>query len=486
MLTFEEIKHFIEEDMTDPLKIKAREGNRYYEGEHDILNYRLFYWNADGDLVEDKTRSNFRIPHTFFTELVDQAVQHILSGGDIFKSDLPELQTELDKYFNQNESFTAELAETITGMQAKGFDYMYAYKGEDDRLCFENADSLGVIEVEGRFAEDGKNQVIYRYLDRIDKDNHKQWKIRVIDDAATYYYRQTDSGDIEEDDTVEMNPRPHAIYMKKGQLFTKDLGFLPVFRLDNNKKRFSHLKSVKPLIDDYDLMASSLTNNLVDFDTPIHVVKGFQGDNLDQLQTNLKTKKLIGVDEDGGVDVKTVDVPYQARVAKLELDERSIYKFGFGLNLAGMKDTAATTNIAIKSAYSLLELRCSKIINQLKPFLRKILKVVLQEINDQQGTDFRNEQVYFDFEPEIMANESENAQNDLVEAQEQQARINTLLGLASYLDNDTLIQNICSVLDIDYEEIKGKLPDPDEAMNSIGGAAAQLGGVEPFGGGVSE
>lgn len=474
MLTIEEIKYFLDEDRADPLKKKAKEGQRYYDGEHDILQYRMFYWNADGQLVEDKTRSNVKIPHPFFTELVDQAVQHILSGGDIFKSDLPDLQTELDKYFNQNETFTAELAETITGTQTKGFDYMYAYKGEDDRLCFENADCLGVIEVEGRFADDGKDQFIYRYVDRIDKDGKTQWKIRVIDDTATHYYVQDDSGDIVPDGNVEMNPRPHAVYEKNGELFTKEVSFLPMFRLDNNKKRVSHLKAVKPLIDDYDIHASSLTNNLIDFDKPLHVVKGFEGDNLEQLQTNLKTIGIVGTDAEGGIELHTTAIPYEARKAKLELDEQGIYKFGFGLNLTGLKDTSATTNIAIKAAYSLLELRCSKIVNQLKPFLRKILKAVLAEINDQQGTDYQPEQVYFEFKPEIMSNATENAQIALTEAQEQQTRINTLLGLATYLDNETLMQNICEVLDLDYEELKGKLPDPDDAANSIEGAAATL------------
>lgn len=486
MLTIEEIKYFLDEDRADPLKKKAKEGQRYYDGEHDILQYRMFYWNADGQLVEDKTRSNVKIPHPFFTELVDQAVQHILSGGDIFKSDLPDLQTELDKYFNQNETFTAELAETITGTQTKGFDYMYAYKGEDDRLCFENADCLGVIEVEGRFADDGKDQFIYRYVDRIDKDGKTQWKIRVIDDTATHYYVQDDSGDIVPDGNVEMNPRPHAVYEKNGELFTKEVSFLPMFRLDNNKKRVSHLKAVKPLIDDYDIHASSLTNNLIDFDKPLHVVKGFEGDNLEQLQTNLKTIGIVGTDAEGGIELHTTAIPYEARKAKLELDEQGIYKFGFGLNLTGLKDTSATTNIAIKAAYSLLELRCSKIVNQLKPFLRKILKAVIAEINDQQGTDYQPEQVYFEFKPEIMSNATENAQIALTEVQEQQTRINTLLGLATYFDNETLMQNICEVLDLDYEELKGKLPDPDAAANSIEGAAATLEGVNPEGAVVSE
>ena len=254
-------------------------------------------------------------------------------------------------------------------------------------------------------------------------------------------------------------------------MFVHDLfdryGFIPFFRLDNNKKQFSSLKPVKELIDDYDLMASSLSNNLVDFDTPVHVVKGFQGDNLDELQQNLKTKKIIGVDENGGVDVKTVDVPYQAREAKLNLDEKNIYRFGMGLNTSGLKDTTATTNIAIKAMYSLLDLKCSKLEIRLKQFLRKLIKVVLQEINDANKTDYQMKDVYFNFEHEIMSNAQENAQIELVEAQRMQVVVNVLLGLATYLDNETIMQLVCEQLDLDWDDIKGKLPDPDEANNAV-------------------
>lgn len=43
----------------------AATGQRYYDGDHDIRNYKLYYYNADGELVEDKTRTNIRIPHPF-------------------------------------------------------------------------------------------------------------------------------------------------------------------------------------------------------------------------------------------------------------------------------------------------------------------------------------------------------------------------------------------------------------------------------------
>lgn len=479
MLTKEEIKQFLDEDSASMLKKNARIGQKYYEADHDILGYRMFYYNSDGKLVEDEYRSNIKIPHPFFAELVDQGTQFTLSGADdgIIRSDDTKLQEQLDLYFNKNKKFMLELAETITGQQAKGFDYMHAYKGKDDRLEFENADCLGVVEVEGRFADDGKDQIIYKYLDRIDKESKMQWKVLVIDDENTYFFKQTDNGEIEEDESEKVNPRPHALYQKGGKLFKKDFGFLPFFRLDMNKKKISLLKPVKPLIDDYDLMASSLSNNLVDFDTPLLVVKGFQGDNLDELQVNTKTKKLMGVDDDGGVEIKTVDVPYQARVAKLDQDEKSIYRFGMGLNMSGLKDTAATTNIAIKAAYSLLEMRCNKIIDQLEVFLQQIVEVVLDEINDKNGTDYRMDQVWFNFKPEIMSNAQENAQIELTEAQRKQAEINTLLGLADRLDDETLMQLICEQLDIEYEQIKDKLPDPDEAENTVKTVQGTLDGV---------
>ena len=492
MLTIAEIKQFIDDDASSEKKKFARKGQAYYDGDHDIKGYRLFYYNADGKLVEDKTRSNIKIPHPFFTELVDQAVQYMLSGKDGFiKSNVPELQVEMDAYFNNNEDFTAELSEVLTGCQSKGFEYMYAYKNKDDKIAFQCADSIGVVEVRAKDTDSNTEHVIYWYIDRIEKGRKKIKRIQVWDKEKVYYYVQLNNGDIQKDESEKVNPKPHTLYQQEGKkgTFYETFGFIPFFRLDNNKKQHSCLKPIKDLIDDYDLMASSLSNNLVDFDTPIHVVKGFEGDNLDELQQNLKTKKIIGLestDSGAGVEVKTVDVPFQARQAKLDLDEKNIYRFGMGLNTSGLKDTNATTNIAIKAMYSLLDLKCSKLEIKLKQFLRKIIKVVLDEINTVNGTDYQMKDVYFNFEHEVMSNAQENAQIELTQAQKKQAEINTLLSLATHLDNETVMQLICEQLEIDYEEIKSKLPDPDEADTAIKDAQGALEGAVLEGEGIDE
>ena len=495
MLTVEEIKTFIDNDRASKKKQLARVGQRYYEADHDIRDYRLFWIDQDGKVQEDKHRSNIKISHPFFTELVDQEVQYMLSGKDGFmKSDLPDLQTFLDEYFNENEDFLAELYEVLTGCISKGFEYMYAYKGEDDKFHFQAADSLGVVEVRAKETDDHCEYVIWWFVDSIGKNNKLITRIQVWDTNMIHYFVQEDDGEIKPDTSYKENPRPHTMY-KKGdaeseKIYFKDFGFIPFFRLDNNRKQVSDLKSVKDLIDDYDLMACGLSNNIQDSNETLFVVKGFDGDNLDELHFNVKNKKIIGVGEDGDVETRVVDIPVEARKTKLELDEKNIYRFGFGLNTAGLKDTSATTNIAIKSAYSLLDLKANKLEIRLKQFLRKLLTVVLAELNESNDKDYQQKDVFFDFQREVMTNAQENAQIELTEAQKQQVMTTTMLNLASYLDEETLMQNICDILDIDYNQIKDKLPkreesDPLAAQTALDGIQVEE-PTEPVGGDLIE
>lgn len=458
MLTNSEIVKFIQNDRESTEKVFARTADLYYEGKHDIRKHRVFYINDAGEPVEVTNRSNVRISHPFFTELVDQKVQYMLSGCDaIVKSDDAKLQGFLDEYFGDD--FQAELMDVLTSASVHGCAYLYAFTNKDNRTEFRFADGMGVVEVTDKESSDGKAYTIYHVVERV-IDNKKIELVQVWDEQQTWYYRMIDNT-LTLDDSVKLNPRPHIVYEQDGVKYADVYGFIPFFRFDNNKKQRSDLAPIKGLIDDYDLMACSLSNDLQDFRQALYVVRGFEGDNMDELIQNINGKKTLGVSGDGGVDVKTVDIPIEARRVKLELDEKNIYRFGMGLNTAGLKDTAATTNIAIKMAYTLLDLKCNKVEHNLRRYMKKIVKVALDEINKANGTGYRVKDVYFDFTRETTVNEQENAQTDLAHAQAEQTRINTLLSLASMLDNETVVQSICDVLDIDYETIVDKLPaDP--------------------------
>ena len=482
MLSINEIRKFIEADAQSDRKRFARTGLRYFEGDHDIRGYRIFFINGEGKLQEDRTKSNIKISHPFFRLLVDQQTQYMLSGRSGFvKSDIPELQTELDAYFNDNESFRAELNGLISGTVAKGWEYMYAYKGENDRTAFQVADSIGVVEVREKETDDGCAYVIRWFIDRFDKDNKAIKRIQVWDREQTWFYCQEGEGAIVPDASVSPNPRPHILYRKDGDegTYYDDYGMIPFFRLDNGRKRFSGLKPIKALIDDYDLMNAGLSNNIQDTNEALYVVKGFEGDNLDELQFNLKSKKLVGVGEGGDIDIKTVDIPVDARKTKMEVDEKNIFRFGQGVNTETLKDTSATVSIAIKSAYANLDLKCDGLLPFLLQFMRKLLKLVLKEINDAMGTDYEQKDVYFDFSREIITNAQENAQIDLTKAQEQQTKITTLLNTASLLGQELTAQLVCEALDLDYDDLKDKLPKAEDDPTAA--AQVALDGIHPEG-----
>ena len=470
MLSVEEIKQLINEDAANPKKAKAKEGERYYNAEHDILDSRLFYYDVQGELQEDKIRSNIKISHPFFKILIDELSPYMLSFEQHpirAKETATGLQEYLDEYFD--EDFWSEIGDLIDGTGIKGFEYLHAYKNEDNRLVFECADSMGVIEIEGRFASDKKDHVLYWYVDRIDKEGRKIKRIMDWDSQQVAYYIQTDEGEIEKDKDEKINPKPHVSYQENEDeaIIYEGHGFIPFWRLDNNKKQTSSLKPVKALIDDYDLHSCSLSNNLKDFDIPLYVIKGFEGDNLDELSQNLRTKKMIGVDENGGVDVKTVDIPYQARKEKLDLDEKNIYIFGMGFNPAQVGD-GNITNIVIKSRYTLLDLRAEKFEKRLKKLLKKIVEVVIDEINAEHGTGYQYSDVKIErFEKNTPSNDSENIANAKTEAETEQIRINTILNVAMTIGDEEALRLICEVLDLDFDALKTQVEKLKEEQNLI-------------------
>ncbi len=466
MLTIAEIGRFIDNDKNSDKKKHARKGQDYYEAKHDIKDYKVYYVDADGKLQEDKLRSNVKISHPFFTELADQETQYLLSGdGSFVQSTDDKLQKELDAYFGDD--FAAELEECVTGCITKGFENMYAYKAADGKTRFNTADSLGVVEVRARDTDDNCDYVIYYYIDRIEKGKTEITRIQVWDATQTTYYVKGKNGQITLDTDEKINPRPHIVYKKAGDesLYYEGnggYGFIPFFRLDNNRKQMSGLMPIKALIDDYDLMACGLSNNLQDIGEGLYVVKGFQGTELDEMINNIRVKKHIGVAPDGDVDIRTVDIPYEARKIKLELDEKNIYRFGMGFNSAQIGD-GNITNIVIKSRYALLDLKCNKLETRLKKFLRQMVQIALDEINATLESDYQMEDIKIKFEREVMTNAQDNAQIEFVDAQKQGQIINSILAAANALPDETVLKLICDALDIDYEDVKAKLDEGQSA-----------------------
>lgn len=451
------IKKMIDKDRGSPLKKKMRQAMAYYKGRHDIHDYKLYYFDSNDQLQEEKYRSNTKISHGFFSELVDQKVQYLLSNPIEVHTQQEGLEELLNQYVN--EDFQLILQELVEGASQKAFEYLFWRLDEAGRLSFRTADSLSIIPIyDGNYQ---LRQVIY-YVDEelvIDGQAKQVAKVQFWTEDQVFYFVY-DGKAIKLDESVAFNPSYHRLvkHTETGEVLGKGYGRLPFLVLENNRLKTSDLEPIKDLIDDYDLMACSLSNNLIDFDHPIYAVRGYQGDNLDKLTQNLKTRKTIGVGEGGGIDVKTVDIPIEARKEKLLIDKEAIYKFGMGFDSSQVGD-GNVTNVVIKSRYSLLDLKCNKLEVRLKKVIKQMLELVVANINELHGKAYDPAELEIVLVRDVMANEMDNATIAKTEADTKQVAVQTVLDASSKLDQRTTLELLAEVLAIDPDEVEKALEE---------------------------
>ena len=449
----------IEKEKMNSEKLGAKKAMDYYEYRHDILDHRIFYVDTNGSLKEDEYASNVKIPHPFFTEQVDQKVHYLLSNPVECATENETLREHLKEYFNDD--LQVVLQDMVQGASIKGHEYLYARTTSDDKLTFDVADSMGIIPI---YDDENELKAILRYYEReIDKDGKTiviTYAERWDEEKVTYFVTNA-NGEYVLDESKEVNPRPHVIAISDdGKMLGRTYGTIPFYRFNNNKAGIHDLAPIKALIDDYDLMNAFLSNNLHDFQDAIYVVKGYKGDNLDDLMINLKAKKRIGTDAEGGIEVKTIDIPVEARKLKLEIDRENIYKFGMAFDSAQIGD-GNITNVVIKSRYALLDLKCNKAEARLRAMLRWMNKMIVADINRRHGTAFKADEIEVIITRETMVNENDIVNNELIEAQAQQTRIQSVLAIAPIVDDETTLKLICDEYDLDIVEIQKRLEEQD-------------------------
>lgn len=448
----------IDNDKNSQAKDKARTGERYYNFEHDILRNRIFYIDDNDVVREDKDASNVKIPHAFFTEQVDQKVQYLLSNPVEATVEDETFQTYLNEYYD--EDMQLFLQEVTEGASKKGFEYAYARTNADDKLCFQVSDSLQTFTVE----DDEGNKRIIRYYDKdktVEGKNTTVTVAEVWDDKQVTFFITDKNKRFEFDDSRELNPRPHVVAKDaKGQLLKRNMGQIPFYRLSNNKQERTDLEPIKALIDDYDLMAAFLSNNLQDFADAIYVVKGFMGDDLSKLRQNIKAKKTVGVGADGGVDIQTVEIPVEARKTKLEIDKDAIYKFGMAFDSTQIGD-GNITNVVIKSRYALLDMKCNKAEVRLRAMLKWINEMIVTDINRRFSTAYKASDIEITITRETMVNENDIYLNEKVQAETKAVIIQSILAAAPRLDDESVLKLICEQYELGWEEVQKLLEEQE-------------------------
>lgn len=463
----EGLQEYYKKRKKDTDKKYAAIGQRYYNGQHDILDTEIFYIDQDGKPQKDNISSNIKIPHPFFMEQVDQKVQHLLSSGVQVETEKDDLKERLDEYIN--EDFDLFINEVVEGASIKGVEFAYCRTNHEDKICFETSDYLQTDSIVDNYRNEVA--VVRTYIKQVDNEEGEVTESvfgEIYTQEEVAFFSQNKDGEFEPDPSKTPNPRPHVVAIAEddNQLLQRNYGRIPFYRLSNNRSEQSDLVPIKAIIDDYDRNASYLSNDLKDFGSPIFIVYGARGENSEKIKNNLINRGLLKVDgspsgnNTQGVEILSHDIPIEARRTKLDIDKEAIYKFGLAFD-SSQNDGSNLTNVAIQSRYSLLNLKCNKIEPRVRALIKWCLELILDDIRRRYGETYDINDIEVVLERNTITNENDLAQAELTRNQSKQTIINSLVTVAPYLDSETMIKEICRTLEIDEDEVLGLLDEEE-------------------------
>lgn len=414
------IKDYIEDDLKNPRKLEMVDGSNYFKANHDILKRKISSYK-DGVFTEDLTKSNHKIQHPFFRLMVLQKSGYIVGNPIKFtvEGDASE-DTAFEVRLNEllGEVFDDKAHIWVQGASSKGVEWLHTYIDKDGLFRYVIIPAQQIIPIyDTEYEEDLQSIIRYYSMTVVDGNTKKRrYRVELWDKEKVTYFMQTDDDTYVLDSTCDPNPRYHWYSFNTStpdSVRPNSWGRIPFIALENNDDHISDLRFVKTLIDDYDLNVSDFSNNLTDIQELIWVLRGYEGESLDEFLHNLKTKKVISLDADpdSGASTESADIPKDARDSHLDRLEDNIFVFGMSVNMKTDKFGNSPSGIALKFMYALLEMNSNILIRKMKSSLKEFMYFAAKYIEVVDKKKYDPNKVKFTFNVSMITNTTETIEN---------------------------------------------------------------------------
>ena len=158
---------------------------------------------------------------------------------------------------------------------------------------------------------------------------------------------------------------------------------LPIFALHANPSHQGILTAaIKSKIDAYDRILSDFADNLDRANDVYWVLNNFGGTSEDviELLTEINRIKAVANLSDGmggssTAEPHTIEVPYAARQAALEVLERELYADAMAMNMRAIAG-GTLTNVAIRAVYTDLDLKTTQFEWEIASFMKQLLTML--------------------------------------------------------------------------------------------------------------
>lgn len=389
--------------------IIALDAEQYYKGLNPrITKYEKIIYDMRGDAHVDKWTPNHKIASNFFNFAITQENQYLLGNGATFTKD--------DTKAKLGDDFDTQLQDlgkkALVGGVAFGF------------FNLDHIDTFSLLEFVPLYDEEnGALRAGIRFW-QVSPDKPMRATL-YEEDGYTDYLRANDKS------AILHEKRPYKLKVRTSEADGEEIydgenyPTFPIVPLWGNDKKQSELVGRQGTLDAFDLLNSNLINNLDEANYIYWVLTNCGGmDDIDDAKfiEQLKTTHVAHADGDSGAtaEAHTIEAPYQASESAIQTVQRRLYEDFMCLDVNSLS-AANKTATEIKAAYQPLDSKCDMYEYCVIEFVQKILELA--------GIDDK-----VTFTRSKIVNKSDE--------------INTLLAAQAYLDDETLVEQVCQILGI--------------------------------------
>ena len=393
---------------TEPYII-ALDAEQYYRGLNPrITRYEKIIYDMRGDAHVDKWTPNHKIASNFFNFAITQENQYLLGNGATFTKD--------DTKAKLGDDFDTQLQDL--GKKALVCGVAFGFFNLD------HIDTFSLLEFVPLYDEEnGALRAGIRFW-QVSPDKPMRATLYEEDGYTDYLMANDKSAMLHE-------KRPYKLKVRTSEADGEEIydgenyPTFPIVPLWGNDKKQSELVGRQGTLDAFDLLNSNLINNLDEANYIYWVLTNCGGmDDIDDAKfiEQLKTTHVAHADGDSGAtaEAHTIEAPYQASESAIQTIQRRLYEDFMCLDVNSLS-AANKTATEIKAAYQPLDSKCDMYEYCVIEFVRKILELA--------GIDDK-----VTFTRSKVVNKSDE--------------INTLLAAQAYLDDETLVEQVCQILGI--------------------------------------
>lgn len=389
-------------------------GERYYQGEHDILARKRMVIGDKGELEEVKNLPNNKVVDNQYAKLVDQKVNYLLAKPLSFETENIEYGKSLKAIFNKR--FLRTVRNLGEDSLNGGIAWLHPYYNDQGELTFKRFPPYEILP----FWQDAEHTILDFAVRIYQVESYEGTTEVIIDKVEIYDQKGIHRYELKGSSLIPDIENPSTDYMAivdaegntKGFNWTK----IPLVPFKYNNKEIPLIKRVKSLQDGINAILSDFENNMQeDARNTILVLQNYDGTNLGEFRKNLSQYGVVKVKTVDGAtgDLKTLEITVNAENYKiiLEIFKKALIENARGFDAKDDRMAGSPNQMNIMSMYSDIDLDANSMETEFQAALEELFWFVNMHLTNHGQGDFINEVVNVIFNRDILINESESIGN---------------------------------------------------------------------------